>query len=253
MQRKQFIGLSFLSILSLLSKRVLADTFKPMADITLTLCTNTDLIHYFDYAAVGVNVWAEITGNAGWIAVAQESQTGSAVGIIIDEQSAAISDEFTISIYDEVEGGALLATWTVAVNVLSVCSTASDICCADGEEIIWLNRSGGLQNYFFNGVRTYAIEQEDEKRYIDYANISRYSTTGKVREARLFTSKSIPQTHIDLLDTLRYSVQAWYKTGGVVYPIMIPQGGYTKYNTRDKIFTANLSCALAEPINIQTQ
>lgn len=225
----------------------------PAPDITISLCANDDIIHYFDYSAVGVSVWSEVEGNAGWIAVAQESQTGSAVGIIVTGQSAGTSDTFTVNIYDEVEGGELLDSWEVKVEFLEDCSTASDICCTGAEEIVWLNREGGLQNYYFNGVRTYGIEQQDEQKYIDYANVARSSSTGKVRGSRLFTTRNVPQSHIDLLDSLQYSIQAWHLVDGEYLPISPARTSYTKYKTRDKFYTASLAFTYSKPINIQTQ
>lgn len=225
----------------------------PQTDITLNICIGEALTYYFDYSPYAVNAWAQIDGNAGWIDVLQDGDTNSALGIIIDAQGSAKTDTFTITILQDTSTGAEVAELTIKVNVLSACETASEVCCTNAEQIVWINRDGGLQNFYFDGVREFNIDQRDDEEYIDSGNTSRYSTSGKVKDGRIFSTKNITKTELNALDSLNYSIQAWHLSDSVYLPISISKGGYTKYNSRDKRFNASIRFTYSTPINIQTQ
>ena len=253
MNRKQFIGGS---LLSLLASRLFADTInfeKNMADITINICKDKSLVYYFDFSTDTVTAWNSITGNAGWISILQDGETSSAIGISIDAQNTSMSDTFEVTVKEATSIGETLNTYSVTINVLGVCETASNVCCTNSEQIVWLNRDGGLQNFYFDGVREFNIDQRDDEEYIDSGNASRYSTSGKVKDGRIFSTKNITKTELNALDSLNYSIQAWHLSDSKYLPISISKGGYTKYNSRDKRFNASIRFTYSTPINIQTQ
>ena len=185
----------------------------PQTDITFNICIGEAFTFYFDYSPYAVNSWAQINGNAGWIDTIQDGDTDSALGIIIDAQVTSMTDTFTITILQDTSTGEEVAELTVKVNVLASCETASDVCCTNAEQIVWINRDGGLQNFYFDGVREFNIDQRDDEEYVDSGNTSRYSTSGKVKDGRIFSTKNITKTELNALDSLNYSIQAWHLSG----------------------------------------
>lgn len=224
-----------------------------MADITINICTDKALTYYFDFSVDSVTPFIIVSGNAGWIDILEDAETLSDVGISIDAQSASKTDSFEVTIKDGTSSGEVLNTYTITINVLSVCETASEVCCTSAEQIVWINRDGGLQNFYFDGVREFSIDQREDEDYVDTSNVSRYSTTGKVKEGRIFSTKNISKTELNALDSLNYSIQAWHLSGGEYLPISIGKGGYSKYTSRDKRFNASIRFTYSTPINIQTQ
>jgi hypothetical protein len=91
-----------------------------------------------------------------------------------------------------------------------------------------------MQNYYFNGARTFEVRQEEIKQFVDANSISRYSDRGKVYEGEIASTKAIPKAHADMLDSLRYSIQAYVNVDDVLYHILIDAEGYTKYKSKDK-------------------
>jgi hypothetical protein len=144
--------------------------------------------------------------------------------------------------------------YQIIIHVLSqaTCAETYSNCCG-GINIQWLNQKGGMQNYYFNGVRTFEVRQEEIKQFVDANSISRYSDRGKVYEGEIASTKAIPKTHADMLDSLRYSIQAYVNLDDVLYPILIDAEGYTKYKSKDKKYDVYLKFIYADPIKIQTQ
>lgn len=221
--------------------------------ITLNYCIGGVQSYYFDFSPYDVNWYAvlnsELPAN---MEVLEDAETGNVVGVLVDTSTASL-DGFNLSIYIGADSGEYVSDIVIRVNVLDSCETASDVCCTNAEQIVWINRDGGLQNFYFDGVREFNIDQRDDEEYIDSGNTSRYSTSGKVKDGRIFSTKNITKTELNALDSLNYSIQAWHLTGYKYLPISIAKGGYTKYNSRDKRFNASIRFTYSTPINIQTQ
>jgi len=221
--------------------------------ITLNYCIGGVQTYYFDFSPYDVNWYAvlnsELPAN---MEVLEDAETGNVVGVLVDTSTASL-DGFNLSIYIGADSGEYVSDIVIRVNVLDSCETASDVCCTNAEQIVWINRDGGLQNFYFDGVREFNIDQRDDEEYVDSDNASRYSTSGKVKDGRIFSTKNITKTELNALDSLNYSIQAWHLTGYKYLPISIAKGGYTKYNSRDKRFNASIRFTYSTPINIQTQ
>lgn len=158
----------------------------------------------------------------------------------------------TIIVWEDAPNVGESTTLLLKVHVRESCEELYDNCC-DGMNIQWLNQVGGMQNYYFNGVKTFEVTQENAKRYIDYNKIARYSDRGNVYKGMIVSTKAIPQEHVDLLDSLRYSIQAYENRDDVLYPILIDPESYTKYKSKDKKFDVFIKFIYAEPVKIQTQ
>lgn len=120
--------------------------------------------------------------------------------------------------------------------------------------IVWLNREGGYQNYIFQGVKTFEQRVGDERTYKD-GSILKLSQRKNVYSGRIVTTSNIPQLHVDYLDSLRTSIQAWEwnESDDTYTEILLDNSDYVKYTTRQKLFDISIRFIYAEEIIIQTQ
>jgi len=164
------------------------------------------------------------------------------------------SYEAVVAVYKNTPSGTKIGDFKIIVNVLEDCTNLYSNCCtANSVNVQWVNQAGGMQNYYFNGVQTIEVSQENAKRFIDPNNIARYSERGQVYDGKIISTKKIPQSHVDLLDSLRYSIQAYINVDDVLFPIIIDPESYTKYKSKDKVFDVFLKFIFADPVKIQTQ
>jgi hypothetical protein len=154
------------------------------------------------------------------------------------------------------------ATYTFSV-IFETCFDLYENCCRNQVNLKWVNQEGGIQNYIFTGVRTFEILMGEDTRYIgqasqdtggfDFINVAeRFSSRGRCYKGFIVTAPQIPKSHVDALDSLRLSIQAWVvddDAGDV--PIIIEPDDFVKYTTRTKIYEVNIRFKTAIPIAIQ--
>jgi len=205
----------------------------------------------------------------------QLRQDGSVRAFTINTATATAGAKYQASVFvfRNTPSGFNFGEYRLIVNILpspinvaaqNCFNTYNNCCLPGGVHIQWLNQVGGMQNYYFNGVRTFEVSQEDSRNYIDYNNISRYSDRGEVYQGETVSTKAIPKSHVDLLDSLRYSIQAYvvetvtdnpnFGTGfKILNPIRISPDSFTKYKSNEKKFDVYLNFIYADPVKIQTQ
>jgi hypothetical protein len=69
------------------------------------------------------------------------------------------------------------------------------------------------------------------------------------------TTGNIPKSHVDYLDSLRYSIQAYLYPSGFDngIPILLDSDSFTKYTSRDKLFDVGVRFLFAKEIQNQRQ
>lgn len=131
-------------------------------------------------------------------------------------------------------------------------------CCNNNDNgltnIVWLNREGGYQNYIFRGVKTIEVKGGSGKAYKkDF--ISKWSSREGVYNGKIVSTSNIEQSHVDYLDSLRYSIQAWEwdDVAATFQEILIAPDDFTKYTTKQKLFDVSIRFIYAHELLIQTQ
>jgi hypothetical protein len=150
--------------------------------------------------------------------------------------------------------------YIVEVVALSYCLVEFDniTCERDGIRVItWLTREGGWAYFAFNGKRTFEVKISEGKTYKNSDYIQRYSERPDVYTGELVTTGNIPETALDLMESLKTSIQAYvvddYDTDAPVYkPIVIQDGDFIKRKTGDKRFDVSVNFIYAEQVQIQT-
>ena len=146
--------------------------------------------------------------------------------------------------------------YTVVINVNNCLTDFYDNCCDNQCNIVWLNRQGGWQNYIFTGIKTFEVQQDNGNTFKTSNKTIKWSERREVYEATICTTGSIPKAHVDYLDTLQYSVQAYLfnpTTNAFDIPILVDSDSFTKYTSRQKIFDVSIRFLKAKEIQVQTQ
>lgn len=131
-----------------------------------------------------------------------------------------------------------------------------DVCCTDACNIAWLTRQGGWQNYIFPGVKEWRVEVGDAKTFKTNQPIIKYSEVRDVYNGKICSTGDIPKSHVDLLDSLQYAIQAYMwnaDTENWDIPILIDKKSFVKYKTRDKFYDVKIRFIYAEELLVQTQ
>lgn len=145
------------------------------------------------------------------------------------------------------------------VELLMVESCVTELQVRDCNEtlIVWLNREGGWSQFYFTGKTTYNVTIPDGKTYTNTDFVQRYFDRSKVYTGELLTTGDVPESALDALESLKYSLQA-YKVDysdalDVKYiPVILKDGDYTKRKTGEKIFDVSVNFIYAQEVVIQT-
>jgi hypothetical protein len=172
---------------------------------------------------------------------------GKVLGLIILGNTAGA---FTFTF--EVDG----ETFLVEINVSTCITDFYDNCCDNQCNIAWINPQGGWQNYIFTGIKTFEVQQDNGNTFKTSNKTIKWSERREVYEATICTTGSIPKAHVDYLDTLQYSVQAYLfnpTTNAFDIPILVDSDSFTKYTSRQKLFDVSIRFLKAKEIQVQTQ
>lgn len=128
-------------------------------------------------------------------------------------------------------------------------------CCDNQTNIVWLNRQGGYQNYIFSGVKTFQIDGGTGKTFKQNL-IKKYCERKDVYEGKVLTTSAITKAHVDYIDSLKYSIQAWEwdESDNSFTEILLDTDSFVKYTSRDNaILDVAIKYIYAKEIKIQTQ
>lgn len=150
--------------------------------------------------------------------------------------------------------------YIVELVMLDYCSVEIDNtkCSPDGLKVLsWLNREGGWSYFTFAGKTTFEVTIPESGKYQNSDYILRNHSRDGVYNGELVTTGSIPETALDLLASLKTSIQAYYIDGWdtsypVYKPIIIQDGDFIKRKTGDKRFDVSVKFIYAEKVQIQT-
>lgn len=191
----------------------------------------------------------------------------------------------TWSIVDPVEGvtitsGGLLQVDTAAIGVASYTETVTIggnsfnitiqiLACAspsvspltdcklDPIGIVWVNQEGGRQSYWFNQPKDYEIQQSGGTTWINADKELRYLQRGRVENAVRVSQQFVPIEHIDSLNSLKNSIQAWtctnILTASTYRSIIIDEDSWVFKRTLDRFYTIEFTFKYSIEKKIQKQ
>lgn len=128
------------------------------------------------------------------------------------------------------EGSFSFSAFVLYYVVIQTPYILDDDCCGDDDviNIAWVNAHGGWQNWYFNKIQEFNVENSGAQSYINSSRITRYSDAGDVRYGVLVRYETFNNEIIDQLESLKYAVQAYDFTTG--REIVINKSSFSKYD-----------------------
>jgi hypothetical protein len=131
---------------------------------------------------------------------------------------------------------------------LETCSNKSPI------TLIWITREGGRATYIFDQRKDFGGDIGDSKTYDNNGTI-KYISRGKNFTTKTVYKTGITNNEVDLLESLRYSIQAWEynDTTDTCIPIILDSKSYDLYAPKGELNQVTLSYRIATYKTIQSQ
>ncbi len=215
---------------------------------TFNLCVGEQAIELFPDFDPEVLTYGNFTDLPSWVTL---TYNGIYVNGFVINPPTQGSYSFT---FETVNGETI--EYEVDIIVSNCNSVAYDNCCDNQCNIAWLNPQGGWQNYIFTGIKTFEVQQNDGETFKTLNKTIKWSERKDVYNAVICSTGNIPKSHVDYLDTLRFSVQAYLfnaTTNLFDIPILLDSDSFTKYTTRQKLFDISVRFIKAKEIVIQRQ
>jgi len=261
--RKQFIGLSFLSILSLWTKKVFGDhAEKPEKKMILLkkyfLCNGNEGSFDFDLSPYYTTAYAYMVSAVPTGFTDLYNKYGSLYGFSIAPGTANGIYEIVIAATEL--GGGDVTEFMLKFQLATDCAAEIATCCDESAVgIRWLGREGGIKQWNFSGVKTFDVEVGDANTFKNSDMQLQYSQRKDIYNGKLVTTGNITKAQADFLDEVKYAIQVWEwtdsDTPGTFYaiPITVNNDSFTKYKSRDKLFDVSLKYVISQEVIIQTQ
>jgi len=133
-------------------------------------------------------------------------------------------------------------------ETLGTCSNKTPI------TLVWIAREGGVGTYIFDQRKDFGGDIGDSKTYDNNGTI-KYISRGKNFPTKTVYKTGITNTEVDLLESLRYSIQAWEynDTTDTCTPIILDSKSYDLYAPKGELNQVTLSYRIATYKTIQSQ
>ena len=125
---------------------------------------------------------------------------------------------------------------------------------SDTITLVWITREGGRATYLFDQRKDFKGIVGDVKTFDNNGTI-KYINRGKNFVYKTVYKTGISDEEVDLLESLRYSIQAWEynATTDVSTPILLDSNSYDLYSTKTQLNEVNLKYRIATYKEIQNQ
>lgn len=130
-------------------------------------------------------------------------------------------------------------------------------CPNDPLQVVWKNRAGGWNNFWLMQDKGYAVDQSGGKSYINVNDEKRWTSRGDIYDVVEINNQLVPKTHVDLVRSLRDSIQAYIATDiedpETFVPIIIDEQGFSLYATGDEFYSFSFRFKYAKKRKVQQQ
>jgi len=125
--------------------------------------------------------------------------------------------------------------------------------------LLWLAREGAWCYFPFNGVKSIEVRIPDGKTYTTPDFVLRNTSRKGVYDGELLSTGDIPEIALELLQSLKESIQVYYvenytTDGEQIYkPVMLLDGDFAKRKTTERRWDVKVKFIYAEERQIQSQ
>lgn len=220
-----------------------------------------------------LGTWGTMTldPSVSWATI--QSTVGNTVTISIDTNTTGIGDyssvDYNSSDYLTTGINSLVGCYdfdlledAVDVGDITVCVYPTlqvrRICKENSLNFAWLNRSGGWNSYSIECKYIKGYSVGNQSTYLNASNVLKSTEINDVYETYELTAELLTTFELDLLASLRTSIQAYlYNDATLAFdiPILIDKGSFQTYGNRQRQpeRSASFNFRLATKENIQTQ
>lgn len=167
--------------------------------------------------------------------------------------SPTITGTFT---YYFTEGGSpSIADYEFIIEVVDSLTDSIETCSNSNTKcIVWITREGGRASCNFNQRKDFGGIVGQSQTF-DNGGAIKYLTRGKVFSSVTVYKTGVTNTEIDLIESLRNSIQAWEYNSDtdVSTPILLDSDSYDKYSTKNKLSEIKLKYRIATYKQVQRQ
>jgi hypothetical protein len=133
--------------------------------------------------------------------------------------------------------------------------------CLSGEttnplNVCWYNRDGGRENYLFLSRKTYKKQIGQVTEFKSTGLIKKYVSIDDVYNGRDVPSGLIPSTHLDKVEEMKYTIQAYLwndVSENWDVPISIDPSSFTLKQEGNGFYEYNFSFIYSEQLKVQNQ
>lgn len=120
--------------------------------------------------------------------------------------------------------------------------------------IVWINREGGRSSYTFDQRKDTEGIIGDSKTF-DNNGVIKFINRGKNKEYITVYKTGLSDTEVDLIDSLRYAIQAWeYDINtNTSYEIDLDSNNFSKYSSKSKLNEIQIKYKYSRYKTIQNQ
>lgn len=124
-------------------------------------------------------------------------------------------------------------------------------------QVIWKNRAGGWNNYWFIQEKEYLVDQSEGKTYINKNDEKKWTTKGNIYDEVAIQQNQIPKSHVNLIRSLRDSIQAYIALDIsdplTFLPIILEEDSFRLYSTGEEYFGVAFKFSYAKKRKVQMQ
>jgi hypothetical protein len=106
--------------------------------------------------------------------------------------------------------------------------------------LLWLTREGGWAYFPFNGKKSFEVKIPDADTYVSDDYVTLNSSRRGVFSGETLSTGDIPELALDLLQSLKESIQVYYvenplQDGSqIYYPVILMDGDFIKRKTDER-------------------
>lgn len=172
----------------------------------------------------------------------------------IDTNSLTLNTTYNLSV--TVDGVSKSFTLK-AIDCASVSLLSLSDCENEPLQVIWKNRAGGWNNYWFMQDKGYAVDQANAKSYININDELKWTSRGDIYDVVEINNQLVPKSHVDFIRSLRDSIQAYIVSDlndvRTYIPIILEEESFSLYKTGDEFYSFSFNFKYAKKRKVQNQ
>jgi len=144
-------------------------------------------------------------------------------------------------------------TGTITINVQAISGVVQSLPHCDKVNLVWLDPTGGWENYIFNGKTQTEQGKGTEATFLNSQGEKRYSRIDEVHQGLIVTTGKVALLNADFVADAFKAIQAYLWDGSTFTPILIDRQSFRKVRSGESFAEYEFAFVYAVEDVIQTQ